>query len=192
MISIGKALVSEDLLDQEFVCDLSACKGACCVEGTGGAPLLDDELSLLEEYYPLYKEYLTEAGIKVIEEQGFWVKGDDGGLETPLVNGAECAFIRFDADGTAKCGIEQAHIDGKIPWKKPISCHLYPVRIDAYPSFDAVNYHKWQICEPACSCGAQLKVPVYKFLKDALIRKYGEDWYAELDLVAKEWKKQRG
>ncbi len=190
MISIEKTLVSEELLDQHFVCDLSACKGACCVEGTGGAPLEKEEQKLLEEYYPLYKEYLTEKGIEVIEREGFGVIGEDGGLEAPLVQGKECVFVRFDADGTAKCGVEQAYAEGKIPWKKPISCHLYPVRVDKYPSFEAVNYHKWQICSPACDCGAKLKVPLYKFLKEALVRKFGEEWYAELDLVNTELKKQ--
>jgi hypothetical protein len=190
MISIDKTLVSEELLEKEFVCDLSACKGACCVEGTGGAPLEEEEIQLLKNYYPLYKEYLTPKGIAVIEKEGFHAVGDDGGLETPLIEGGACVFIRYDDDGTAKCGVEQAHIDGKIPWKKPVSCHLYPARVDKYASFEAVNYHKWDICAPACDCGANLKVPVYKFLKEALIRKFGAEWYAELELVDKELKKQ--
>ena len=185
MISIKHTLVSEDLLDQHFVCDLSACKGACCVEGDGGAPLNDDELILLEEIYEEVKPYMNQKGVEGVESKGKWVLGEDGGKETPLVDGKECVYVFFDQHNTAKCAIEAAYRDQKISYKKPISCELYPVRIQSYPEFDAVNYHKWHICKPACECGGKLKVPVYKFLREPLIRKYGLDWYKGLEFAAK-------
>ncbi len=188
MISIGNALISEDLLEKAFVCDLTKCKGACCVEGDAGAPLEDDEVLKLEEIFEDVKPFLRPEGVKAIEEQGTSVKDPvDNDWVTPLVNGAECAYVIFDEKGVTKCGIEKAWEQGAVDWRKPVSCHLYPIRIDKYETYDAVNYHKWQICSPACDLGAQLKVPVYKFTKDALIRKYGPDWYEELEEVAEHW-----
>jgi len=188
MISIKNTLISEDLLEKEFVCDLSACKGACCVEGDGGAPLDENELNILEEIYEDVKPYMDEKGIEGVKDQGNWVIGEDGGKETPILNGKECVYVFFDKDNYAKCAIEAAYRDGKIAYKKPISCELYPVRIQSYPEFDAVNYHKWHICKPACECGAKLKVPVYKFLREPLIKKYGEDWYKGLEFAAEKHK----
>ncbi len=188
MIAIQEALVSEDLLEKEFVCDLSRCKGACCVEGDAGAPLNLEEVDILQKIYQDVKPFLREEGQKAIEEQGTAVQDpSDGEWVTPLVNGAECAYVIFDEKGVTKCGIEKAWEQGAVNWQKPVSCHLYPVRINHYTSYDAVNYHKWQICSPACDLGEQLKVPVYKFVKDALIRKYGTDWYQELEEVASYW-----
>ena len=184
MIFIKQTLVSEDLLEQKFVCDLSACKGACCVEGDGGAPLNEEELGILESIYEDVKPFMTEKGIEVVERQGKWVAGDDCEKETPLVNGKECVYVFFDRNNIAKCAIEAAYREGKIKFKKPISCELYPVRILSYPEFDAVNYHKWHICKPACDCGQKLKIPVYKFLKEPLIKKYGPDWYKALESEA--------
>ena len=189
MISIKNTLVSEDLLEQEFVCDISACKGACCVAGDGGAPLNEEELETLESVYKDVKSYMTEKGIKEVEEQGKWVVGADGGKETPLVRGKECVYVFFDQNNIAKCAIEAAYREGKIKYKKPISCELYPVRISSYPEFDAVNYHKWHICKPACDCGQKLKIPVYKFLKEPLINKYGRDWYKGLEFAAEQHQK---
>ena len=183
MISIKNTLVSEDLLEQEFVCDISACKGACCVAGDGGAPLNDEELDTLDLIYEDIKPYMAEKGIKSVEVQGKWVVGEDGAKETPLVDGKECAYVFFDQNNTAKCAIETAYREGKTSYKKPISCELYPVRISPYPEFDAVNYHKWHICKSACDCGQKLKVPVYKFLKEPLIKKYGLDWYKGLEFA---------
>ncbi len=188
MFQIGKTIVSEDVIEKEFVCNISACKGECCVAGEAGAPLEEEEKEILESIYPEVKPYLRKEGIEAIEQQGTYVKGRDGDWETPLVNGAECAYVTFGEDGTALCGIEQAYNDGKVDWKKPISCHLYPVRIQKYSQFSAVNYHRWPICDDACSLGKELQVPVYKFVKEALIRKYGEAWYTELEEVAKNWK----
>ena len=189
MISIKNTLVSEDLLEQEFVCDISACKGACCVAGDGGAPLNEDELDVLESVYEDVKPYMAEKGIKGVEAQGKWVVGEDGGKETPLVHGKECVYVFFDQNNTAKCAIEAAYREGKTTYKKPISCKLYPVRISSYPEFDAVNYHKWHICKPACDCGQKLKVPVYKFLKEPLIKKYVQDWYKGLEFAAEKQQK---
>ena len=186
MFQVGKTLVSEDILEKEFVCNLSACKGSCCIEGEAGAPLLLEETSVLEDIYPMVKPFLRKEGIQAIESQGTWIKNDFGDIETPLVNNAECAYVTFNDKGYASCGIEDAYNQGVIPWKKPISCHLYPIRTRDYSEFSAVNYHKWEICDDACSLGKELQVPVYKFLKDALIRRFGENWYDALEKVAQE------
>ncbi|SEH63913.1 Protein of unknown function [Paenimyroides aquimaris] len=189
MFQIGKTIVSDDVLEKEFVCNLTACKGQCCIDGDAGAPLDKDETAILEEIYPKIKSYLRAEGIDAIEQQGTWVVGEDGDFETPLINNKECAYVIFDGD-TALCGIEQAYNEGLIKWKKPVSCHLYPIRIKEYSQFSAVNYNRWHICDDACVLGKELEVPVYKFLKEPLIRKYGEDWYTELENVAAEWQKQ--
>lgn len=186
MIEIGNSLVSRELLEEEFVCNLSACKGACCVAGDAGAPLEESEARLIKKDLKKIKEYLPEKGITAIEEQGVStadpLKEDE--LVTPLVDGKECAFTIFDADGKASCGIEKAWQNGDSQLRKPISCHLYPVRLKAYTDFTAVNYDRWEICSPACDLGKELKLPVYRFLKNALIRKFGEEWYSELDKLA--------
>jgi hypothetical protein len=186
MFQIGKTLISEDILENDFVCNLDACKGACCVEGEAGAPLEDKETKVLDAIYPQVKPFLRPEGIEAIENQGTHVKGLDGEWETPLVNDKECAYVIFSKQGIAKCGLEEAYEAGATLWKKPISCHLYPVRVKEFTELTAVNYHKWQICNPACSLGRTLEVPVYQFVKDALIRKFGEDWYQELETVAGE------
>lgn len=191
MIKIGDVLVSDDIREKEFVCNLEKCKGACCVEGDFGAPLEDDELQTLRDIYPQVKPYLTEKGIKSIERQGTHVLDDDGDFSTPTIGGKECAYSIYDEKGVLKCGIEQAYYDGKITWKKPISCHLYPIRITKKKNFEAVNYHKWSICSPACSLGKELQVPLYKFLKDALVRKYGQEWYEELVTVIESYEKEK-
>jgi hypothetical protein len=183
MIQIGEVLVSDDIKEKEFVCNLEKCKGACCVEGDYGAPLEDDELEILKEIYPQVKPYLSKEGIQAIEEQGTHVLDEDGDFSTPTIGGRECAYAIYDEKGILKCGIEQAYSDKKISWKKPISCHLYPIRITKKKNFEAVNYNKWSICSPACALGKELQVPLYKFLRDPLIRKYGQDWYDELVAV---------
>ena len=191
MIALGHTLISEDIFDKKFVCDLNACKGECCVSGDSGAPLNKKELKTLDKVYPEVKPYMNAKGIAAVEKQGTYVLDSDGDYTTTLVSeGAECAFVYFDEKNIAKCAIEKAYMDGKIDWKKPISCHLYPIRINEYKEYDAVNYHSWHICKPACECGQQLNVPVFKFLKDPLIRKYGENWYEELEQVYKAYSKK--
>ncbi len=191
MIAIDETLISEDLLETQFVCDLSKCKGACCVEGDAGAPLEKEEVKMLEKVFEEVKPFLRAEGVLAIEQQGTSVLDlMDNEPVTPLVNGAECAYVIFDEKGTTKCGIEKAWEAGATAFRKPISCHLYPVRIQKYPHYEAVNYHKWQICAPACDLGKSLQVPVYKFLKDALITKYGPEWYNQLEEVAENWPKR--
>ena len=188
MFQLGKTIISEDLLDKDFVCNLSACKGECCIAGEAGAPVTEEEVSILKEIYPKVKPFLRAEGIAAIEEQGTHIVSPLDELETPLVQGKECAYVTFKEGGIASCGIEDAYNAGEITFRKPISCHLYPVRIQDYSEFAAVNYHKWPICDDACTLGAELKVPVYRFVKDALIRRFGPDWYAELEKVAEERK----
>ena len=190
MFQIDKTIVSEEIISNDFVCNLSACKGACCIDGEAGAPLEESELSILESIYPSVKPYLRPEGLTAIEAQGVYIKGVDGDWETPLIDGADCAYVIFDNKGVALCAIEKAYNEGKIDWKKPISCHLYPVRVKQYSDFSAVNYHRWYICDNACSLGKELTVPVYKFVKEALIRKFGNQLYEELEEVAKAMKEQ--
>lgn len=180
MIEIDKTLIADDVTERKFVCDLNACKGACCIEGDSGAPLEEDELEILDEVYDHVKPYMRPEGIAAIDKEGLYTVDWDQEYVTPLVNGKECAFVTFDDTDTAKCAIEQAYLDGKIKWKKPISCHLYPIRVKKLKEYDALNYDKWEICEPACACGSELNVKVYRFLKEPLIRKYGEEWFEKL------------
>lgn len=186
MFQIGKTIVSEEILENDFVCNLNACKGACCIDGEYGAPLDEAETEILVDIFNDVKPYLRPEGVEAIEEQGAFVKGEDGEWETPLINKSECAYVIFSEDGIAKCGLEEAYNNGVTNWKKPISCHLYPVRTREYSEFTAVNYHRWEICDPACGLGKELKIPIYKFVKEALVRKFGAPWYAELEDVAKE------
>lgn len=192
MIQIDDKLISEDLFSEEFVCNLAKCKGICCVEGDAGAPLNEDETHILDEIYPKIKSYLRPEGIQAIEEQGTYTLDFEGDLVTPLVNNAECAYVIFDEKGYTKCAIEKAYEDGVIDWQKPISCHLYPIRITEYSNFSAINYHEWDICSDACTLGKELGVKVYQFLKKPLIRKYGEDFYQTLSEAAEEWEKEFG
>ena len=192
MIQIDDKLISEDLFSEEFVCNLAKCKGICCVEGDAGAPLEEDETKILDEIYPKIKPYLRPEGIQAIEEQGTYTLDFEGDLVTPLVNNAECAYVIFDEKGYTKCAIEKAYEDGVINWQKPISCHLYPIRITEYSNFSAINYHEWDICSDACTLGKELGVKVYQFLKKPLIRKYGEEFYQTLSEAAEEWEKEFG
>lgn len=181
MIEVGNVLVHEDLIQNDFVCNISKCKGICCIEGDAGAPLKESEKAILEEIYPKVKPYMTERGIQAIEDQGKHVIDQDGDLTTPCVDGnKECAYVTWE-NGITKCAIEKAYEAGEVQWKKPISCHLYPIRTTNYPEFDVLHYDRWHICKDACTFGKDLQVPVYKFLKDPLIREYGEEWYTELE-----------
>ena len=189
MFQIKDTLVSEALLEEAFCCDLQKCKGACCVEGEAGAPLDEEEVRQLEKHQEELLPFLEAKGRAAIAQQGAAIQTPTGDWETPLVGGKECVYATFDEHGQAHCGIEQAHRAGATSVQKPISCHLYPVRTQAYSEFTAVNYHQWSICSPACQLGAALKLPVYQFTKKALIRKFGQSWFDELDLIAKNYRK---
>ena len=181
MIEVGSVLVHEDVVRYNFVCNLNKCKGACCMEGDSGAPLDADELDILKEVYPKVKPYMNAKGIATIEKMGTHVTDFEGDYTTPCVDvNKECAYVIFE-NGITKCAIEKAYENGDITWKKPISCHLYPIRITKYPEFDVLNYDRWSICSPACIFGDELQVRVHEFLKNPLIRKYGEEWYDELE-----------
>ena len=188
MIEIEGKIVSADLLREKFACDLSQCKGACCIEGDAGAPLEIEEVDILEEEYENYKPYMTPEGIKAVEEQGFMVVDVDGDYTTPLINGGECAFTCYDEKGSCYCAIEKAYRAGKVDFCKPVSCALYPIRVGDYGPYKAVNYHRWNVCKAAVLLGKKENLPVYKFLKEPLIRKFGEAWYAELEIAAEELK----
>ena len=177
---VDNAVISDDIKENFFVCNLQKCRGACCIEGDAGAPLEKEELAVLEDIYEEVKPFLTERGVQEIERQGKYVIDEDNDYVTPTVDDRECVYALRDPHGILKCGIEQAYLAGKTDFKKPISCHLYPLRIDAYDHYDAINYHRWHICSPACDLGRELQVPLYRFLKEPLIRKYGEAWYDEL------------
>jgi len=181
MIVLDHTLITDDLKEAYFVCDLQRCKGACCVEGDLGAPLNDDELDVIDEIYPQVAPYLSDAGREAIEEQGTYIKDYEDDFSTPTVGGKECAYAVYDQQGILKCGIEQAFLEGKTDFRKPISCHLYPLRITSYEEYDAINYDRLKICSPACSLGAATQTPLYKFLKEPLIRKYGAQWYQRLE-----------
>lgn len=191
MIVIGDAILSEDIIEKAFVCDLTKCKGACCVQGDLGAPLQEDEKEKIEEVYKIVKPYLTDEGIKAIEEQGAFVRDFEGDFSTPLVNDfGACAYAVQDSDKTWKCGIELAWKEGKTDFQKPVSCHLYPARLKKYGGYIAVNYDRWDICSAACTLGEKLKIPVYKFLKDSLIRRFGKEWYSQLENYVTEKEKK--
>lgn len=177
VILIDDTLLSTEIFDRRFCCDLKACKGACCVEGESGAPLEPEELAEVEKAFEVVKDRLKPESLAVIEREGLHVVDGDGDFVTPIVEGKECVYATFDADGTAKCAFEQAHLEGKLTWRKPISCHLYPIRLTALKDLTAVNYHRWPICDGALSCGAGLDLSVLRFCKDALIRKFGQAWY---------------
>jgi len=186
MIVIDHTVITDDLKTSYFACDLLRCKGACCVEGDLGAPLEDDELEVMNAIYPKVAPYLSDAGRSAIEKQGTYIKDYEGDFSTPTISGKECAYAVYDENGILKCGIEAAYHDRKIAFQKPISCHLYPVRITRHKDYDAINYDRWHICDPACSLGQSLKVPLYKFLRLPLIRKYGVSWYRKLEKIVKE------
>ncbi len=180
IVEIGNKLVSASLLEKRFVCDLNACKGACCVEGDAGAPVTLAEISMLESILEKVKPYMTEKGIEAVENTGVFYMDEDNDPVTTLMDGGACAFTVFEEDGTAKCGIEKAYYDREIKWKKPLSCELFPIRVKEYTQFTAVNFEEIDICKPACSCGEKLNIPVYRFLKAPIIRGFGEEFFNEL------------
>ena len=181
MIEIDDKIVSADLLRECFACDLSQCRGICCVEGNAGAPLEADEVDILEREYEAYRPYMTAEGIEAVERQGFMVVDADGDYTTPLVNDAECAYARNE-NGVTLCAIEKAWLEGKTPFRKPISCHLYPIRLVHFSNGSiGLNYHRWSVCEPARRCGRKLGIPVYRALREPIIRRFGEEFYRALE-----------
>jgi len=191
MIIVQNIIVDEDLLEEEFACNLTACHGACCVSGDGGAPLEAEETEILDAIQKQIRPYLTEEGKAVLNEKGNWTQTLSQGinyLETPLhgKRGA-CAYAIFEND-IALCGIEKAWKAGATDFRKPISCHLYPIRVEKQNNgMQMLQYHRWAVCNPACVNGKKIGMPVYKFLKEAIIRAYGQDFYNELDEIATAW-----
>lgn len=186
MIAIDNKLISDEVVEKQFVCNLDKCKGGCCVDGDTGAPITQEEANIIEDIYPEIKHLLSPRAIAQIEEEGTHTYDDEYGLVTPTIDGGICTYGIFDEKGTVKCAIEQVYNDGIIDFKKPISCHLYPIRITEYETFEAVNYEPREtLCKPACKLGKSLQVPVYQFLKEPLIRKYGKDFYDALDTTAR-------
>jgi hypothetical protein len=184
MLEIGNTLVSLDLITSNFTCDLAACHGACCVTGDSGAPLEPFEVTKLEEIFPAIRPYLREESVRTIEEMGTSVTDIEMDTVTPLNDGKECAYTLFE-DGIARCAIEKAFIEGVVDFRKPVSCFLYPIRIKKYKRFDAINYDRWEICNPATRLGNELQMPVYRFVKEALTRHYGNEWFNLLDIAAR-------
>jgi hypothetical protein len=179
MILLENTVISDDLKDVRFCCDLPKCKGACCIEGDAGAPLDEAEISNLEDYIDKIKPYLVEGGVREVEQNGVFDYDSAGNLVTPLIEGRECVFVYFENE-IARCAIEKAFQEKAIPFPKPVSCHLYPIRISKISTGDAVNYHKWSICRKALDNGKRLNLPLYRFLEESLIRKYGRAWYNKL------------
>jgi len=178
-------IVSFEVIQKEFVCNLSACKGACCVEGDYGAPLEKAELEVIEKDLDVIRPYLSDASNRLLDERGFHEMDAEGELATTCLPKGECVFV-IEENGMYKCGIEKAHEDGKTQFKKPVSCHLYPIRISDVGEYKALNYHKWDICNAACKLGQSLEVPIYLFLKEPLERRFGKQWFSELEEIVAE------
>jgi hypothetical protein len=189
LIEIHDKIISTQIFDRKFVCDLNACRGACCIKGDAGAPLDDEEANILEENIDKIKPFMRKEGIEEVEKTGVFYIDQENDMAATLVNEKECAFVFFDEKGITKCAIEKAQSEGVIDFKKPLSCHLYPIRVKRFNDFTALNYNHWDICEPACSCGEKFNVPVYKFLREPLIRAFGSTFYEELEIVNSELKK---
>jgi hypothetical protein len=190
LVEIDDKIVSTDLFSEKFVCDLSKCKGACCVKGNGGAPLTEKEVELIEDNLEQIKPFMSEKGIHTIKDEGVYYLDEEDAPATKLIDKKECCFVYFDNSNTAKCSIETAYKSGEIDFNKPQSCHLYPIRIKEFTEFTALNYEEWDICAPACSLGQSLKVPVYKFLQEPITRVFGSSFFDELSKIDLELKKR--
>ncbi len=185
MIAIENVLVSDDVVEAKFVCDLHKCKGGCCEDGDAGAPLENEEKKIIDDHFDDIKPFLTKEGLREIERQGRYLYDREFGWVTPTINGRICAYGHRDKQGIIKCGIEAAFYAGKLEWKKPISCHLYPIRISRSKTYTNVNYEPRDVlCQPGCALGKKLKMPVYQFLKEAIERKFGTEFYETLHQVA--------
>ena len=192
MLQIQDTLVTLDVVERFFCCDLDKCLGECCIEGDAGAPITEDEQAEIERVLPDVWDYLLPAAKKAIEEEGFAYRDIEGDLVTQIVEGKNCVFSCYGADGMCLCTFEKAFREGKIDFYKPVSCHLYPLRIKEYPTFTAVNYHRWKICKCAEVLGRAKGIRVYQFLREPLIRRFGKDWYDELALTCEEYLKHYG
>ena len=190
MIQIQDVIVSLDIFREKFLCDLDACKGECCVEGDAGAPVELDEVARLEEVLPVVWDNLSPAAREVIDRQGVVYPDRDGELVTSIVDGKNCVFTCYDEHGCCYCAIEKAYREGRVGFYKPVSCHLYPIRVGNYGPYKALNYHRWDVCRAAVLRGEKENVPVYHFLKEPLTRKFGAEWYQQLEIAADELKKQ--
>lgn len=187
MIEHNDTLISLNVLEKDFVCNLAACKGRCCIEGDFGAPLEEDELDELNENLEGIMPYMDEEGLELLAQDGYSETDPDGDLVTTCRSDGACVFATQDEKGVYACSIELAHKEGKSSFKKPISCHLYPIRLNSVASYTALNYSSWDICDPACKLGSELNVPVYKFLKEPLIRRFGKEYYQDLEAIAIEY-----
>lgn len=190
MVQIDDVIVPLDLFKEHFLCNLDACKGECCIEGDAGAPVELEEVEQLEAALPIIWDDLDAKARAVINKQGVVYTDEEGDLVTSIVNGKDCVFTCYDDKGYCFCAIEKAYRAGKINFYKPLSCHLYPIRVKSMGQYSALNYHRWDVCKAAVLLGEKENVPVYKFLKEPLIRKFGESWYNELEDVARELKEQ--
>lgn len=191
MIQHRDTLLSENILEKQFVCDLNACKGACCIEGDRGAPLEQEDIEQIQQNLPTILKELPADHAKDIRNRGFHEVDVDGEPVTLCRENGECVFVNKDPSGMLQCAIEQSHRKGLIDYIKPISCHLYPVRLIKAGEFTGLNYHEWHICKAACALGKKLKVAVYEFAKGPLVRKFGNEWYGELEEIATEYQKEK-
>lgn len=192
MLQIQDTLVSLDLIERYFECDLDSCLGECCIEGDAGAPLTPDEDRRLKEMMPEILPLLSPAARRAIEEDGASYTDPDGDLVTQIIEGKNCVYTCFDKNGKCLCALEKARREGRPHFFKPISCSLYPVRLKEYDGFTAVNYHRWKICKAAEVSGRAKGLRAYQFLKEPLIRRFGKEWYDELELTAREYLRQQG
>jgi hypothetical protein len=183
MIEIEDKIISDDLFEKKFVCDLQKCKGVCCVEGDSGAPLTKKEILDIDKNISKIKTEMSPTALSILEKKDFYYVDSDGDQVTSLINEKECVFVVYDQNKIAKCSIESAFRKNKINFNKPISCHLYPIRVKKYENFQAINVDSWHICQPACKCGTELNVPVFKFLKNAIVRSWGLNFFQRLDSV---------
>ena len=191
MFVIGNnTLVSLDVIEKEFCCDLDTCRGCCCIEGDAGCPVTDEELQQIEKLMPELLPQMTKEAREVVGQQGLSYLDPSGEQVLSIVNGKDCIFARTDHNGWCYCLIEKAYNAGKIDFKKPISCHLYPIRLTKVGDYTGVEYHRWDICHCARVLGKKKHIPIYQFLKEPLIRRFGQAWYDELELTATEWHKQ--
>jgi len=191
MLQIDDTLISFDLFDQYFLCDLDTCRGACCIEGDEGAPLEKEEIEIIEKAVPAFWDELSKKAKEVIKNQGVSYIDRFGEPVTSIVHNAECVFACYDKNGVCRCAIEKAYHENKISFSKPISCHLYPVRLQKFNTMIGVNYHKWDICQCALTLGNEKQIPVYQFLEEPLIRRFGKEWYEKLEIAAEEFKNRR-